>query len=257
MKSNFEFQHSIRGVDFQYTRGPIVGEREIHPYHEILYYIDGDATLLTEDFDKRPKRGSIILIPRESYHFFKCDCSDKFERLKISFTEIEGFEQISDKIMSDIRFFEDLDGDLSALLDKVCSKMQKEESSAFLFGALLILLSSLEGEVRQAATSFRSKSISFALEHIDAHLTEHIDISTLADITGVSPSTLSHTFKREMGISLHQYVTQKRMMLARRLIEGGQQPTKIFSDCGFGDYSSFYKAYVAYFGLSPSKGKRD
>ena len=253
MKSNFEFKHSIRGVDFQYACGPIVGEREIHPYHEILYYIDGDATLLTEGFDKKPRQGTVILIPRESYHFFKCDESDKFRRLKISFTEIVGFEQLSDEIMSGIRFFENLDSDVIALLDKTCEKMQRGDGSAFSFGALLILLSSLDGDARHTSQHTRSKSISAALEYIDAHLTECIDVKTIAANTGVSSSTLSHTFKREMGISLHQYVTQKRMILARRLIDGGQLPTKIFSDCGFSDYSSFYKAYVAYFGHSPSK----
>ncbi|MBQ8408536.1 MAG: hypothetical protein IJY39_06680 [Clostridia bacterium] len=45
------------------------------------------------------------------------------------------------------------------------------------------------------------------------------------------------------------------MILAKQLIDSGSLPTRVFSDCGFSDYSSFYKAYVKHFAHSPSRNE--
>ena len=65
----------------------------------------------------------------------------------------------------------------------------------------------------------------------------------------------SRKFKKEVGIPIHKYILQKRLVYARKRIYEGAQPSKIYSDVGFKDYSSFYKAYLQYFGHSPAKEK--
>lgn len=256
MNTYFDYKHSLRTINFHYTRKPTIDEREIHSYHEILYYIGGDATLLCESFSKELKPNSLILIPKESYHFFKCDDPGCFERLKISFAHIEGFEGLVGCIMDGIHIFDQLDTKITALLDDVCQALEDssggDDASAFLSGALLILLSSLgKGGVSAPHTS-KHMLITFAVSYIDKNLSKDLNVKIVADAMKVSQSTLSHTFKSEMGISLHKYIIEKRMILAKRLIDGGGSPTKIFSDLGFSDYSSFYKAFVTYFGYSPS-----
>ena len=58
-----------------------------------------------------------------------------------------------------------------------------------------------------------------------------------------------------MGISLMKYIRQKRLLMARHLLEKGERPLSIYSKCGFSDYTTFYKAYVKYFGKAPSEDK--
>ena len=48
---------------------------------------------------------------------------------------------------------------------------------------------------------------------------------------------------------------QKRLIYAQKLIVKGQKPSKTYSDSGFSDYSSFYKAYLKFFGYPPSEEK--
>ena len=43
------------------------------------------------------------------------------------------------------------------------------------------------------------------------------------------------------------------MILARDLFLSGEHASKIYADCGYRDYSSFYKAYVRIFGFAPSE----
>lgn len=94
-------------------------------------------------------------------------------------------------------------------------------------------------------------------EHISHNLSGDLSVRNLAKTFNVSPSFLTHRFQKEVGISLHRYITQKRMIYARECIDAGKKPTKIFADCGYKDYSSFYKAYCDFFSMSPSaQGKK-
>lgn len=101
--------------------------------------------------------------------------------------------------------------------------------------------------------SHRDRFVAEALHYIENNLSEDLGAEAMANVLGVSASTLTHTFKTELGISLHKYVTQKRIALASRLMSDGKSPTKIFTECGFSDYSSFYKAYVKLTGHPPSR----
>ena len=58
-------------------------------------------------------------------------------------------------------------------------------------------------------------------------------------------------FKNEMGIGIMQYVRNKKVLLANRMIREGEKPTDIYLECGFSNYTSFYRAFYAYFGASP------
>ena len=91
------------------------------------------------------------------------------------------------------------------------------------------------------------------------YLSGNLDIKSLTEIMHISPSGITHIFKKEFGIPIHKYIMQKRLVYAKRLVKSGEQLSKIYADAGFKDYSSFYKAYTNYFGYAPSedKGKKD
>ena len=44
-----------------------------------------------------------------------------------------------------------------------------------------------------------------------------------------------------------------RLMHARILMAGGDLPSKVWQDCGFHDYSGFYRAFTKLYGLSPKE----
>jgi hypothetical protein len=66
MDTYFEYKHRFRGVQFCYTRKPGIDEREIHTYHEILFYIGGGATFICNDYSKKLNEGTLIFIPKSS-----------------------------------------------------------------------------------------------------------------------------------------------------------------------------------------------
>lgn len=60
-----------------------------------------------------------------------------------------------------------------------------------------------------------------------------------------------HKFKKETGYTLHNYIMQKRIFKAKKLIDEGCPITKASLLCGFTDYSNFLRAYKKIFNASP------
>ncbi len=89
------------------------------------------------------------------------------------------------------------------------------------------------------------------LDYLNANITAAVSIDTLADRCHVSRSHLMHLFKAETGFSILRYITEKRLFLARQHIKSGMSATQACFSCGFTDYSCFYKAFRAKFGVSP------
>ena len=45
------------------------------------------------------------------------------------------------------------------------------------------------------------------------------------------------------------------VVLSKQMMDAGELPTHVYTKCGFNDYSSFYRAYVKYFGTAPTEKK--
>lgn len=91
------------------------------------------------------------------------------------------------------------------------------------------------------------------LKYINEHYHEPISLDTLSTRFFVNKYHLSHEFNRLVGTSVYRYVTQKRLMIAKQLLSDGLAPTDAYQHCGFGDYSNFYRAFKAEYGISPKE----
>ena len=75
----------------------------------------------------------------------------------------------------------------------------------------------------------------------------------IAEAAGISQSSLSHIFKRNLNTSVYKYITDKRMTAAQRLLKSGSTPSAAAFECGYSDYTVFYRAYKKYYGISPEQ----
>lgn len=90
------------------------------------------------------------------------------------------------------------------------------------------------------------------LEYIDGHLTDLPDGDGLAERVYLSKYHLMRLFRKETGESLHGYISRRRLQAARELIGSGIGVTDACFQVGYGSYSSFFRAYVKQFGVSPT-----
>lgn len=92
--------------------------------------------------------------------------------------------------------------------------------------------------------------------YIEEWYASHITVDDLARRFYVSNSTISHQFKQKMGTSLYHYITQRRLIAAKSLIQQGSLLEDVASEVGFADYSTFYRAFKQEFGISPRQFAR-
>jgi AraC-like DNA-binding protein len=67
------------------------------------------------------------------------------------------------------------------------------------------------------------------------------------------PAHLVRTFSREFGISPHQYLTGRRVDLARRLLLDGMPPSLAAATVGFYDQSHLNHSFKRLLGTSPGR----
>ncbi|NLL78311.1 MAG: AraC family transcriptional regulator [Clostridiales bacterium] len=89
------------------------------------------------------------------------------------------------------------------------------------------------------------------LDFIGTHLTEDLTPDSIAAAFYINKYYLMHLFKSETGYTLSSYITNKRLLLARELLEKGIPATQVCYDCGFKNYSTFSRAYKKCFQSTP------
>ena len=254
---NTEIKLTYNEISFLRSNSLSIAEREIHTYHEILFCMDTDAVLFTEKQQRKIQGDALFLIPKGTYHFFAMQNREKFPRLKIYFPDYMLARTPCGRVLSDIRIIEGIDGNILLLLKRLCRIMEeenKEKQGFYAYSTFLMLLSQLDqslGKEHRQETAVDNELDSL-LKYICENPSADLSVAALAEKMHTSASTITHLFKKTMGISVHRYVTQRRLVYGQNLILAGSKPSKIYSDCGYRDYSSFYKAYLLLFGYPPS-----
>ena len=91
-------------------------------------------------------------------------------------------------------------------------------------------------------------------KYIDTHLAEPIGREEIAEFAHISPNYLSKIFREETGMSLRDYVNQKRIDEAKRLMSvTGMNVTDTALQVGFENVSYFSTVFRKYCGVTPSE----
>lgn len=84
-----------------------------------------------------------------------------------------------------------------------------------------------------------------------------VRIQDLASRIGLGPSRLAHLFKRETRHSIREFVLERRLLEAARLVASTEKRiSAICYSVGFSDLSNFNHAFKRRFGMSPREARR-
>ncbi|MBQ2793241.1 MAG: helix-turn-helix transcriptional regulator [Clostridia bacterium] len=79
-------------------------------------------------------------------------------------------------------------------------------------------------------------------------------IKEICQSVGCSKSTLITAFKRDLGMTVNDYITEVRLGEAVRMLLAGERTIGEIALCtGFSDQSYFSKVFSARFGMTPSE----
>ena len=235
-----------------------------HNAYELIYFLDGDASHVIEDRKYKLKKGDLILIRPMSYHFIQIEGQTRYERYDILFDPkahgVEGVELLPAGLEVVSLAGNPLAEDVFRRCDlyrQGCTEEDFTRLLPHLLSELFFSLRTFSGDGPTAEGARLSPVISEFLRYINQNLCSSLDVGQIADSLYVSESYLFRLFKKELHQTPLKYIREKRLMMAKKMLSEGERPTVVCTRCGFSDYTTFYRNYVAFFGCSPSERERD
>ncbi len=219
---------------------------------EILFFISGDSTFLVEGTEYPLSNGDFIIARHDELHRVIHHSSSLYERIVINFSldflEKNGCEEYKSVFYNRSAGSGNLFRAPSArraveTIYRLSEYAEEKAPEELVKGILLELLRAVyicgkdasEGNV----TSVRLREI---ILYINDNLTSPLSLDFLSDKFFISKYHLCRLFKSQTGLTVGQYVTKKRLMLAETLHSSGMSLTEAAVNSGFGDYSSFWHA---------------
>lgn len=238
-----------------------------HDNYEIYCFLGEHARYTVEGNIYPLEKGDILLMRKGEAHFFMPQEKDKnhiYERIIVNFDFLNyQNEFINQKLMSVFNdrplgkynrypaaLFEDKNW--IYYLEKICSCKVNEQKELYLLVLLQELYENFE-TVKTNAHDFEANSSKSIINYINRHLTETLSLDTICEKFFISKSQLNRNFKKTNGSTVWEYITAKRLLLAKEMLQNGGRPTEVYLSCGFNDYVTFYKAYKKHFSVSPQK----
>jgi len=241
-----------------------------HEFYKILFFVSGKGGYFVEGKRYSLFPGDIILIGKQCVHRPEFEQGEICERIIFyispDFLERESSNtcQLTDCFSRETNHVLRPNEKTRQTLFSIVSGIEKELASngygseIVSTGMLLRLLveiarSGFRKEVQKPAPMLpKSKRMLDIIHYLDTHLTEELNIDTLAEEFYISRFHMMRRFREETGTTIHTYISDHRLMLARDLIRQGEPATEVCFKCGFGSYSSFSRAYGKFFGTTPT-----
>ncbi|SHK13423.1 AraC family transcriptional regulator [Hespellia stercorisuis] len=246
-------------------------EYHYHEFHKITIFIRGKVQYYIEGKSYDLKPYDIVLVNRNDIHKLTVEPSVPYERIIVYISPgfIEAYQtedydlsycfQKAKQEHSNVLRVQSLE---KSSLFKITNRMERSfsdtEYASDLYRQILFLEFMIQ--LNRAAIKNRLEFLDDALyntkvvdimHYISDHLTDSLNIDTLADQFFISKFYMMRLFKSETGYTINNYINYKRLLLARELIVQGVPLTQVCFDCGFKNYSTFSRAYKSEFGSAP------
>lgn len=230
------------------------------------YSIDGQRYTLVD--------GDLVFIGKQQIHRPEFDSDFPYERI-IIYIDPDFLQGHSDINCNFIKIFDGTWGhvlrvsesqrkflfELIALLEDELENNHYGRavmSNAILMQLLLRIaryMQNIDNQIVKPVDTMNPRTLEI-LKYIEENITEEITIDDLAERFFISKYHMMRTFKDEIGQTIHNYVTERRLLFAKSLIHQGISATESCYQAGFKSYSSFTRAYGKRFGTTPT-GRMD
>ena len=238
--------------------------RHCHDVYEILFVVSGEGQCTVEGTPFAIAPVTLMILSPFEYHSIQIRQDVPYERYVIKFA-LSDLDEESSKLLLGLmegaessfgKYFpsEYVPREVFAIFDRfefalALPDIVRERYIKLLLSELLLFLAANRGEYMTHSDEELGARV---IRYLNERITRNISLDSLAKRFFVSKYHLCRAFKKHNGISVHGYINQKRVMYAKQLIDAGETASSAAYRVGFGDYSSFYRAYVKVLGKSPT-----
>lgn len=255
MSEFFDNKIETENIIFRHANGrSIESGKEFHIYHEIIYFIDGNAEFVSENIHVNIQPNTLIIIPKETYHSIIIHGDkERYHRCVINLYDTPELSGLIQKCMRHQMVLSS-DKEVEFLFEKLIYNTNNENATLLLGASVVFLLDAIaEKSSLDKSENRQNYIVKKALKYINNNIDKKLTLDEIAKECTVSESALSHIFKREFNITIHKFIIKKKLINAYNKINTGVPSTVAAIECGFNDYSGFYKQYKKMFSTAPSK----
>ena len=235
---------------------------------KINVFIEGTFSVFSDGVLHTPMYGDVCILSPMKMHYGQIK-----EPMHINYYQIDVGTKIFDRIpkgevllarlmsLADDSgsFFRPEPSDRSAAIE-LCKSIESAIAENEIYKAyakvieLLSFLSGMRFASKRGGVGLHSLRITQALHYIEEKYAENISLKTIADELGVSASFLSRIFKKEIGVTVHDYLNRYRILRAVERLKSCSV-TECGYLCGFCDTSHFISVFKKYMNLTPMQYK--
>lgn len=271
----FDTRQTMRGNTFEIFRYKDAYLKEVslhhHDFYEVYFFLSGNVQYNIESRSYLLTPGDVLLIsPMELHQPMFGPEHREYERIVLWIDKqfLEGFSLPGQSFTACF----DTDSPshtnllrpegvqrqfLMFLLEQLIAENNSQEpyqeiAALSCLAQVLISLNRLALQQRgRESIAAPDSTVYYVLGYINEHYNENLTLDDLANKFFISKYHLAREFQRLVGTSVHRYIVQKRLVMAKQMLSAGRPSSEVYQNCGFGDYSNFYRAFKAEYQISP------
>lgn len=247
-----------------HTKAGVPFKLHVHNNYEIFMFLQGNSSYVIEEnvYDLKPY--DIIVIRKNQMHRVHHNSPSVYHRIVLNVapeffstygcTEyeeqfIDPYSEIGNKIDAETVKNNGI-YDAFMRMSDYTDNFKNLDSPIARAGVMeiLYLINSIKSYSKSETENSQLKKV---ISHINKNFSQPITLDMLEKKFFISKYHLCHIFPQATGMTVHQYITKKRLTLAKDLLKSGVSVNDAAKKSGFNNYSSFYRAFTNEYGYPP------
>ncbi len=257
----------------------------VHDFYEVLLFLRGNVDYVVDGRSYKLRQGDIVITNSMEVHRPIIHDSSSYDRFVV-WINPKLVMHITEQLSPDFPLNRCFEGSRSShcnllrpdstsfahlvqLLDRIIQAQSLPAAKRMMPGdellqrllllEFLVLLNQayvgLEHESKSDVVS--DHIVNDLISYINQHLSDDLSIGRLSALFSLNRYYLMRRFQRVTGLRLHQFIIQKRLSYAKKLMMQGQRPSQAAFEAGFNDYSNFSRTFGRHYEQTPAQFYRD